>query len=120
MCNIITILGASDICVSLIPRFFSSVRNHFQYNTQDTESDSHSGKFRVWDLEYHAYLQSFSVESNGLLYVSLFSLDVGQVVQGVRMVRVHVQSSVVALLGLCHLVTKVEYITALLCHSKYI
>ena len=24
---------------------------HFQYNTQDTESDSHTDKFRVWDWD---------------------------------------------------------------------
>ena len=41
--------------------------------------------------------------------MSLFSLDVGQVVQGVGMVGVHVQSSVIALLSVSHLITKVQW-----------
>ena len=118
MCNIATILGGSDIIYVFVSfPHYSSVRitsstTHRIPKVIHTRISLGSGT--------ETYLQSFSVEGDGLFYVSLFSLDVGQVVQGVCMVGVHVQSSVVALLSLCHLVTKVEYITAPLCHRKYI
>ena len=108
MCNIATILGASDIIYMYVFVSFP-VCVSLPYNTKISLG---SGT--------ETYLQSFSVEGDGLFYVSLFSLDVCQVVQGVCMVGVHVQSSVVALLSLCHLVTKVEYITTPSCHRKYI
>ena len=49
------------------------------------------------------YLKSLSIEGNGLLDQSLFPLDVGQVVERVSMVRVHLESRVVAFLSLSNL-----------------
>ncbi len=52
------------------------------------------------------YLQCLPVQRNGLLYMALLSLDVGQIVEGVGMVRIHTQGCVVAFLSLAHLIDK--------------
>lgn len=43
-------------------------------------------------------LKSLPVERNGLFNVSLFAFDVGKIIEGVGVVRVHPKSSIIALL----------------------
>ena len=54
-------------------------------------------------MAWCTYLECLPVEINGLLYQSLLSLNVSQVVEGVSVIGVHSKSSVVALLSLTNL-----------------
>lgn len=49
------------------------------------------------------YLKRLSIEGDGLLNQPLFPLDIGQVVERVSMIRIHLKSSVVAFLSLNNL-----------------
>lgn len=50
-----------------------------------------------------SYLQSLFIETDGLFNVALLPLDVGQVVERVSMIGIHLKSSVVAFLSLGYL-----------------